>query len=170
MKTSLTIRTTLSAIAVACALGALPAGATSLQHKHDVAQLKADQAALQRQIKRLQADQRQLQSDRAHGKMAAVSKDEYSVIKASRAIAGTARMLPTDLSNPQQLQADEAALKRQVKRLDAALKTLQDDTEGGKMAAMSKDAEKVYKDRQAYAAEKAMIASDKAKLETDRTM
>lgn len=55
-----------------------------------------------------------------------------------------------------QLQADKAALKREENQLRADLRTLSADTKEGKMAAMSKDAERVYQDREAIYGEKTM--------------
>lgn len=156
------------AIAAAFALTMGMAHAQStLTVKEDAAQLKADQAALQRQVKRLQADQARLQSDLASGRMSAESKDAYAVYKAKQAVAGEAKDIAADKASSLQMKADEAALRRQIKRLDGAMARLKADTEEGKMSAMSKDSETVYKDRQAFEAEANQVAADKAKLKAD---
>lgn len=136
--------------------------------KEDLAQLTADQAALQRQLKRLQADQARLKSDTASGRMSAESKDAYGVYNAKLAVTGETKDIAADHASSRQMKSDEAALQRQMKRLDAAIARLKADTEEGKMSAMSKDSEKVYKDQQAVTAEQKQIATDKAKLKADQ--
>lgn len=162
------LRIGLSAITAAAATSAIAGNATSLQIREEAAQMKADQSALQRQAGRLQSDQAILQADRASGKMSAVSGDGYTVYQASTAVKGEADAIANDLTNPLQLRADAAALKREVGRLEAAIDRLDADTAAGRMAAMSPDGEKVFKDRQAVAAEQKVVASDKTRLGKDR--
>lgn len=136
--------------------------------REDQAQLAADQAALQRQLKRLQADRARLKSDTASGRLSAESKDAYALYNAKLAVAGEAKDIAADKAGSRQMKADEAALERQIKRLDAAMARLKADTEDGKMAAMSKDSEKVYQERQAVTAEHKEIAADKAMIRADQ--
>lgn len=136
--------------------------------KEDAAQLSADKAALQRQLKRLQADQARLKADTASGRMSAESKDAYMVYQSKQAVVGEAKDIAADKAFSRQMKADEAGLQRQIKRLEAAEARLKADTEEGKMSAMSKDSEKVYKDQQAAMAEQKQIVADKAKLIADQ--
>ncbi len=129
--------------------------------KEDSAQLQSDKAALQRQLKRLETDEATLKSDAASGRMSAMSKDAYEVYKAKKAIKGTKKAINEEISP--QMKADKAALQRQIRRLEIAEARLKADTEAGKMSAMSKDSEKVYKDKQAIKGEKKNIAADLAK-------
>jgi hypothetical protein len=156
------------AVAVALAFVAVTAIAQpSLAVKEDQAQLKADKAALQRQIKRLEADEARLKTDKAEGKMSAESKDAYEVYRAKRAIKGEAKDIIDDKAFSLQMKADKAALRRQIKRLVVLEARLKTDKAEGKMAAESKDAERVYKDKQAVKGEKKDIATDKADLKKD---
>ncbi len=136
--------------------------------KEDQAQLKSDKAALHRQIKRLEADEARLKSDTASGKMSAESKDAYEVYQARQAIKGEKKDIAADKAASLQMRSDKTALHRQIKRLEAAEARPKADTEEGKMAAESKDAEKVYKDQQAIKGEKKDIAANKAKLNADQ--
>jgi len=149
---------------------AFASGATLAQTHHPVkesaAQLKTDKAALNRQLKRLQADEARLQSDAAAGRMSAESRDAYAVYNAKQAVAGEAKDIAADKDASMQMKADEAALQRQIKRLEAAEARLKADKEEGKMAAMSRDSEKVYKDQQAIKGERTDLSADQAKLKT----
>ncbi len=156
------------AVAAAVAFATGTAFAQSLAVKEDAAQLKSDKAALQRQIKRLKADDARLKSDTASGRMSAESKDAYEVYKSQQAIEGEKKDIAADTPASLQMNSDKAALQRQIKRLAAAEARLKSDTMSGKMAAESKDAEKIYKDRQAITAEGTQIAADKAKLKADQ--
>ena len=153
-------------LAPVVALAILSGTAIAQTHPSDrehAAQLKSDKAALQRQIKRLEADEARLKSDTASGKMSAESKDAYEVYMAKEAIKGEKKVITDDKAASLQMQADKEALQRQLKRLEAAEMRLKADTKEGKMAAESKDSEKVYKDKQAIKGEKKDIAADRSK-------
>jgi hypothetical protein len=156
------------ALAAAFAFVAVAAFAQPVAVKEDAAQLKADKAVLQRQLKRLESDEATLKSDMASGKMTAESKDAYAVYTGKHAIRGEERDIAADKKASLQMKADKAALHRQIKRLEVAEARLKADTKEGKMAAESKDAEKVYKDQQAMKGEKKDIADDTTKLKTDQ--
>ncbi len=157
-----------SAVAAALAFAAVTAIAQPSQAvKEDQLQLKSDKAALQRQIKRLDADMARLKADTKEGKMSAESKDAYEVYRAKQAIKGEKKDIADDKAASLQMESDKAALQRQIKRLEAAEARLKADTKEGKMAAESKDSERVYKDKQAVKGEKKDIADDKAKLKAD---
>lgn len=159
----------LPALAAAFAFAAVTAFAQPpLAVKEDAAQLKSDKATLQREIKRLQTDQARLKSDTASGRMSAESKDAYAVYTTKQAITGDAKDIAADKASSLQMKSDEAVLQRQVRRLEAAEARLKPDTEEGKMAAESKDAEKVYKDQQAVKGEKKDIAADNTNLKADQ--
>jgi hypothetical protein len=136
--------------------------------KEDAAQLQSDKAALQRQLNRLDADEKRLKSDSASGRMSAESKDAYQVYTGKQAIEGTKKDLAADKKGSMQMKADKAALQRQIKRLDAAEARLKGDTDAGKMASMSKDSEKVFKDKQAAESEKKVMATDSMKIKADK--
>jgi len=150
----------LSTLAAAFVFAAVTAIAAPLVHE-STAQLKADKAALQRQIKRLDADEARLNSDTASGRMSAESKDAYDVYKDQQAVTSERKVIGTDKSASLQMKSDRAALERQIKRLHVAEARLKADGKEGKMAAESKDAEKVYEDKQAIKGEKKDIAADK---------
>ena len=160
------------ALAAAFAFTAIAATAAtaqpSLMVKDDAMQLKSDKAALQRQLKRVETDEATLKSDIASGRMSAESKDAYAVYTAKKAVTGEERDIAADKNASLQMKADKAALHRQIKRLEVAEAKLKADTAEGKMAAESKDAEKVYKDQQAMKGEKKGIAADTANLKTDQ--
>lgn len=161
-------RIMLPAVAAACALASVTAAAKPLSIQEDTVQLHVDQTALQREAQRYQNTRATFQADRAAGRMTAVSPDELAVFKDKQALVGTAEAIAADRAtvNPLQLKTDEATLKRTIRHLDDKLATLRADTEEGRMAATSKDAEAVYKERIAYAGEAKAVAEDKAELKT----
>ena len=159
----------LTAVAAAFAFSAVTAIAqSSMAMREDAAQLTSDKAALHRQMKRLEADESRLKSDTASGKMSAESKDAYEVYTAKQAVAGEHKAVAADKEASLQMKADKAALQRQIHRLEVAEARLKSDTASGKMAAESKDAEKVYKDHQAIKGEKGDVAADAAHLKADQ--
>ena len=151
-----TYKPCLCATVAAFALSAA-AAQPSLSVKEDTMQLKSDKASLQREVKRLDADEARLKADTASGRMSAESKDAFVVYQARQSVSGEKK----------QIGIDKEALQRQIKRLELAEARLKADTEGGKMAAESKDAEKVYKDQQNVKEEKKVIVTDKSKLKAD---
>jgi hypothetical protein len=136
--------------------------------KEDTAQLQSDKAALQRQINRLNADEASLKSDTASGRMSAESKDAYQIYTGKQAIEGRKKDLAADKAGSMQMKSDKAALQRQIKRLDVAEARLKGDTDAGKMASMSRDSEKIYKDKQAVDGEKKAMATDSMKIKADK--
>ncbi len=152
----------LPALAAVFAFATVTATAQStMAAKESAAQLKSDKAALHRQLKRLETDEARLKSDTAAGRMSAESKDAYEVYKAGEAVKGEKAAIADDKAASVQMSADKAALQRQLKRLELAEARLKADKSEGKMAAESKDSEKVYKDKQAIKGEKKDIAADK---------
>jgi hypothetical protein len=77
------------------------------------------------------------------------------------AVTAIAQPSPAVKDDEAQLKSDKAALQRQIKRLEAAEARLKENTKEGRMSAESKDADKVYKDKQAVKGEKKDIAADK---------
>jgi hypothetical protein len=136
--------------------------------REDAAQLTSDKASLERQIKRLEADEANLKSDTASGRMSAESKDALKVYTDKHAVKGEKKDMIADKSGSLQMQEDKAALQRALKRLNSEEASLKTDTASGRMSAESKDAEKVYKDRQAGQGEKKDIAADKSKVQADQ--
>jgi hypothetical protein len=63
-----------------------------------------------------------------------------------------------------QLQTDQAAQTSERMQLRADQQTLKTDSHSGRMAAESKDAEKVYKDQQYLSGENKDIAADMARM------
>jgi hypothetical protein len=158
----------LPAIATVLALGCAAAIAKpSPAMQEDKAQLMSDEAALHRQIGKLGADEASLKADTASGRMSAESRDAFEVYQAKEAIRGAKKDLAVDKAASLQMKTDKAELRREVKRLKVAEATLAADARHGRTAAESKDAEQVYRDRQALGGEKAAIATDKKKLITD---
>lgn len=158
----------LTCLLVAVPLSAAVAADRPMQLKEDMAQLQADKDALQRQIRRLAADEATLRADSASGRMTAESKDAYAVYLDKQAVAGERRDIAADRKASLQMKADKTALQRQLKRLEVAERRLKADTAEGKMAAMSKDSERVYWDRQGVKAEEHQVAADKARIRADR--
>jgi hypothetical protein len=136
--------------------------------REDQAQLAADKAALTRQIRRMEADEARLKADSASGRMSAESKDAYEVYTARQAVAGEKKDIASDKAASLQMKADKEGLQRQLKRLELAEARLKADTREGRMAAESKDAERVYQDKQAVKAESKQVAADKEKVKEDR--
>ncbi len=141
---------------------------SSMAMKEDAAQLSADQAALQRQVKRLDVDEARLKSDTAAGRMSAESKDAYAVYTGRRALAGEKADIAADKEAGPQMKADKAALQRQIRRLEVAEARAKSDAASGRMAAESRDAERVYKDKQAVGAEKKDLATDHSNMNADQ--
>ena len=159
----------IAAAAAAFASAAVAAVAqSSMAGREDVAQLKADKAALHRQIKRLEADESRLKSDTASGRMTAESKDAYAVYQGRQAVKGEEKDIAADQAASLQMKSDKAALHRQIKGLEVAEARLKADKAEGKMAAESEDSERVYKDRLAVKSEMRDIAGDKANLKSDQ--
>ena len=73
-----------------------------------------------------------------------------------------------DKAGSLQMTSDRAALQRQINRLDVAEARLKSDTASGRMAAESKDAEKVYTELQNIKSADKQIAVDKAALTADQ--
>ena len=152
------------AVAAALAFASVTANAQfSPGVKEDTAQLASDKAALQHQMKRLEADEATLKSDAASGRISAESKDSYAVYMGKQAVAGEEKQIAADKKPSLQMKSDKDALQRQIKRLEVAEARLKSDTSSSSMSAESKDAEKVYNDKQAIKGEKKDIASDKKK-------
>lgn len=154
-------------VALALTLGNAIAQGTSAA-KEDTAQLQSDKAALKRQLNRLEADEARLKSDIASGRMSAESKDAYQVYTGKNAVEGTKKVIAADKVGSMQMKSDKAALQRQIKRLDIAEERLKSDTDAGKMASMSKDSERVFKDKQAVEGEKKAVATDSMKIKADK--
>jgi len=72
-----------------------------------------------------------------------------------------AKFSPAVNEDKAQMKVDEIDFSAEQAKLNSDLATLQADTKEGKMAAESKDAEKVYKDRQAIKGEHKDLAADK---------
>jgi len=154
----------LGCVTVAIACSGIAAAASPIAVRENAAQLKADEAALQRQLKRLQDDQATLKKDTVSGRMSAESKDAYAVYRAKEAVKGERKDIAADKAGSLQMKTDEDALHREVRRLELAEARLKADTQEGKMAAESADAERVYQDQLAVKAEQKQIMADKAKL------
>lgn len=139
-------------------------GQSSMEARQDRAQLKSDEAALQRALKRLDADEARMKADKASGKMSAESKDSEKVYNDQQAVKGAKSMIATDVPGSLQMKADKEALQRALKRLAADQAMLKADKRSGKMAAESKDSINVYRDQQSVKAEQKQTAADKAEL------
>lgn len=158
----------LPAVAAALALASLTAAAQpAAAVKQDALQLKADQEALQDELRQLKADEAKLESDAASGRMSATSSDSYEVYLDRRAIAGEKKDIARDRPGSLQMKTDREALDRQVAQLRLDEKHLKSDAAEGRLAATSPDAQRVYDDRQAIKAERIQIAADRARLRAD---
>ena len=89
------IRLSLLEVTLALASGATFA-ATPHAVKESAAQLKADTAALHRQLGRLQADEARLKTDTASGRLSAESQDAYAVYRTKHALTGEATAVAAD--------------------------------------------------------------------------
>lgn len=158
----------LPAVAAALALASLTAAAQpAAAVKQDALQLKADQEALQDELRQLKADEAKLESDAASGRMSATSSDSYEVYLDRRAIAGEKKDIARDRPGSLQMKTDREALDRQVAQLRLDEKHLKSDAAEGRLAATSPDAQRVYDDRRAIKAERIQIAADRARLQAD---
>ena len=138
-------------------------------------QMKADKAALQRQLKRLAVAEARLKADKASGKMAAESKDSKAITRDKQAVKGAKEAIAAGEAGSLQMKSDKATLQRALTRLEADEAKLKADKASGKMAAESKDSIKVYQARQAVKGGKENVddadaasmqmASDKAALQ-----
>ena len=81
---------------------------------------------------------------------------------ARASLAKVTTQSPAVKEDKAQMKADESALKREKAQMKSDQKTLKADTKEGKMAAESKDADKVYKDKRDIKGEKKDIAGDTA--------
>lgn len=158
----------LPAVAAALALASLTAAAQpAAAVKQDALQLKADQEALQDELRQLKADEAKLESDAASGRMSATSSDSYEVYLDRRAIAGEKKDIARDRPGSLQMKTDREALDRQVAQLRLDEKHLKSDAAEGRLAATSPDAQRVDDDRRAVKAERIQIAADRARLQAD---
>lgn len=158
----------LPAVAAALALASLTAAAQpAAAVKQDALQLKADQEALQDELRQLKADEAKLESDAASGRMSATSSDSYEVYLDRRAIAGEKKDIARDRPGSLQMKTDREALDRQVAQLRLDEKHLKSDAAEGRLAATSPDAQRVDDDRRAVKAERIQIAADRARLRAD---
>ncbi len=137
---------------------------SSMEARQDRAQLKSDEAALQRALKRLDVDEARLKADKASGKMSAESKDSEKIYNDQQAVKGEKSVIASDVPGSLQMKADKEALHRAIKRLAADQAMLKSDKRSGKMAAESKDSANVYSDQQSVKAEQKQTAADKAEL------
>lgn len=131
------------------------------------AQLQEDKAELQRDELQLKADLKTLKADSKEGRMAAQSKDDERIYDDRRFIKGEMKDIAADRPGSLQKESDMAAMKREKEKLRTDVGRLNADTKSGRMAAESKDAEKVYQDRQDIKGEKMDIVADIGKLEAD---
>lgn len=162
---TLILKPLLGAVFVALAYSTLAATAQpSIDAKEDAMQLKSDKASLQRQVKRLDADEARLKADTAAGRMSAESKDAFAIYQSRKAVTGEKSQIGIDQEGSLQMKSDKDALQRQIKRLELAEARLKADTGEGKMAAESRDGEKVLKDKESVTAEKKAIATDKSNM------
>ncbi len=118
----------------------------SLAVKEDKAQLKADESALQREQKQLKSDQAMMKEDRLEGKMVAESRDSMRVYRDRQGITGEEKDIGNDQPGSLQMKADKTALQREEKQLSTDEARMKTDKSEGKMAAESRDSEKVYRD------------------------
>jgi hypothetical protein len=142
--------------------------AVKIKKEQEQLQLKADKAALHRQIKRVEADEARWKADQAEGKMSAMSRDAYEVYMGKKAVLGEAKDIVNDKAFSLQMNVDKSALQRQIMQLEAAEARLKADKAEGKMSAESKDADRVYNDKQDIKGLKKDIAADKANLKADQ--
>ena len=150
----------------AFAIGAGPA-VSSAALDQDKMQLSADQRALAREEARLQADRHTLAADTRSGKMSAMSEDSEKIYKDQQYIKGEKADTAHDKAGSLQMKSDRDALWREEKQLTSDRTKLREDTESGKMSAMSDDAERVYRDRQEEGSQSKQIRADRAKLAAD---
>ena len=158
-----------AALALALAAGAAVAKPFSLVDQ-DKAQIRADEHMLSAAQAKLHSDVATLRADTKEGRMAAESKDAERVYLDPQGIKGERKDITADKSGSVQMKEDETALAREEHKLDTDTKNLKADTEEGKMAAQSKDAERVYKDRQAINGARKDFTSDKAQLIADEKL
>lgn len=158
----------LGCVTAAIACSGIAAVASPIAVRENAAQLKADEAALQRQLRRLQDDQATLKADTMSGRMSAESKDAYAVYRAEQAVKGERKDIAADKAGSLQMKADEDGLHREVRRLELAEARLKADTQEGRMAAESADAERVYQDQLAVKAEQKQIMADKTEFAGSR--
>lgn len=151
------------AIAAAVALAAAPALAYSSALQQAM-QLRADQAAQTSERMQLRADQHTLKADVQSGRLAAESKDSEKVYRDQLAIKGQKKDIAADTARSLQMKEDKIVLADEQQQLKADQQTLKADAQSGRMAAESKDAEKVYKDQQYLRGEKKDIAADMASM------
>jgi hypothetical protein len=133
--------------------------------KQEQVQLQEDKAELQRDELQLTADLKRLKADSKEGRMAAESKDDKIIYDDRQFIDGEIKDIAADRPGSLQKESDMAALKSEKEKLRTDVGTLKADTKSGWIAAESKDAEKVYQDRQAIKGEKMDIVADMRKLE-----
>jgi hypothetical protein len=136
--------------------------------KEDQAQTKADDSALARERAQRQVDEKTLRADTRSGRMAAESPDEENVYKDRQAIRGEDKDIAGDKPGSLQRKSDTAALRREDENANADAQKWAADTDSGRMAAESTDAEKVYRDQQAIRGQENAITADRAKLKADR--
>lgn len=126
------------------------------------AQMKADRAGMQRQLRRLDIAEARMKADKASGKMAAESKASTAASKDMQAVKGSMKAVAEGTPGSLQMKADVEALQRALARLAADQKTLKEDRTAGRMSAESKDSYQIYLAKQAIKGGKENLEDDEA--------
>ena len=134
----------------------------------DRAQTKADTAAIARERAQLRLDEKTLGADINSGKMAAESDDSEKVYKDRQTINSQRKDLARDKPGSLQQKSDRSALRRENENFNADAQKWATDARSGRMAAESRDAEKVYRDQQAIKGQEKASAVDRRKPGADQ--
>jgi cobalamin biosynthesis protein CbiG len=134
----------------------------------DQGQTKADASALARERVQLQLDEQTLRRDTRSGRMAAESPDEEKIYRDRQAVSGARKDVAGDEPDSLQRKSDTTTLRRENEISNADARRWAADSDSGRMAAESPDAEKVYRDQQAVKRQENAIATDRARLKADQ--
>ena len=99
--------------------------------------------------------------------MSAESEDAFAVYQSRKSVTGESRQLGIDQEGSLQMKSDKDALRRRFKRLELAEARLKADTSEGKMAAESREGEKVFRDKVGVNGEKKATAIEKSNMKAD---
>jgi hypothetical protein len=100
--------------------------------------------------------------------MAAESPDEEKIYRDRQAVSGARKDVAGDEPDSLQRKSDTTTLRRENEISNADARRWAADSDSGRMAAESPDAEKVYRDQQAVKRQENAIATDRARLKADQ--
>lgn len=125
-------------------------------------QIRADKAALQRQMRLLEIAEAKLKSAKASGLASAESKGSTEIARSQLDVKGAQKAVASASPGSLQMKSDMASLQRALARLESAEAQYKADKAAGKMSVESKDSVAVYRAARAVKGAKEDVAEGEA--------